>query len=373
MADEISLKVAGVNYAGWQSVRLERAIGQISGAFGFQATDIFPGQSEKWAIRMGQECVVEVNGEVSCTGYVDGIDIEYTENSHTIEVRGRDKTADLVDCSWDSTKVEWKNVTVLSIIEDLCDVYSIEVVVDSSVGTALSERVITFKVNEGDSIFDTIARLLSIKAVLPITHGDGKLTLTRRGSLHVSDRIEQGKNVKAGAMLNSDLDRYSVYVVKSQGIGVDTWDVGSINQANARVLDLVMPRTRPLVIFASRSSTSAQCRDRAEWEMRTRYGKSRRLEYELVGWTQSNGDLWPLNRLVIVQDDILGVTMDVEGGNSYLITAISQEYDDSTGSITRLKLEPPDAYELIRQSVTKKTSFDIDPKALKDFLDKYGR
>ncbi len=362
MADQISLKIAGVNYEGWQSVRVERSLGQISGTFGFKATDIFPGQSEKWGIRMGLECTVAVNDKACITGYVDGIDISYSEDSHTFQVRGRDRTGDLVDCSHDSTKTEWKNATVLAILQDLCSPLDVSVSVDPSASAALAEKMLNFKAGEGDAVFETIIKLLSIKAILPVTLGDGKLTLTRRGTEYVNDRIEMGKNVKAGHFAASDTERYNVYIVKSQNIGSDDWDLTSINQPAARHLDSVITRTRPLVVLPGASATVSQCRDRAEWEARTRSGKSRQFEYELVGWTQSNGDLWPLNKLVIVSDEYLDVN------ESFLITGISQSFDDLGGSITRLGLESPDAYDLLRQTVTKKSKFDLDPQAVKDFL-----
>ena len=375
MTDRISLKVDGVSYEGWEAIRVDRSLAQVSGAFGFKATDIFPGQSEKWYIRMGQECQVYVNDELLITGYVDGVNIDYDAANHTFEVQGRDKTGDLVDCSFDTTdKNEWKDVSVLSIIKELCAPYGVEVTVDPSVASEVKEKVtrseneLTFKINEGESVFEAIHRLISTKAILPVTYGDGKLTLTRRGTTYVHDGLESGKNVLAGSYEASDLDRYSVYIVKAQNVGADTFSLETITHASARYTDSYVRRTRPLVMVMDKIASVAECRDRAEWEARIRAGKSRTLRYDVVGWTQSNGDIWPINQLVLVKDSFL----DVEGG--YLIEGVFQTFDDTSGRITRLQLVPPETYDLERTVLkiekSGKSGFDFDPKVVKDFLAK---
>jgi prophage tail gpP-like protein len=373
MTDRIVLKVGGGRYEGWEAIKVERSMAQVSGAFGFKATDIFPGQSEKWFIRMGQECSVEVNDQVLITGYIDGVNIAYDSNNHTFEVQGRDKTGDLVDCSPDpdsaGVKNGWKGVSVLAIISEICAFFKVEVVVDPLVSSDLKETVeratgeILFKINEGESAFETITRLLSSKAVLPVTYGDGKLTLTRVRYEHINDYIVSGMNVKAGSYEASDLNRYSVYVVKAQSIGTDLHSLDTVVHVLARYNDPYIKRTRPIVVMMDKSAVTSEARDRAEWEARIRAGKSRKLSYDVVGWTQSNGDLWPINKCVVVQDAFL----DVEG--SYLIEGVAQTYDDQMGRITQLTLVPPDTYDLTRLALkVKKEGVDLDPKLLKDFL-----
>jgi prophage tail gpP-like protein len=375
VTDKIALKIDGVPYEGWQAVKVERSMAQVSGAFGFKATDIYPGHPEKWYIRMGQECQVEINGQVLITGYVDGVSMAYDAENHSFEVQGRDKTGDLVDCSPDpdSAGVQngWQGVSVLSIIKELCAFFDVPVVVDPTVLSDVAETVeratgdITFKVNEGESAFEAISRLLSSKAVLPITYGDGKLTLTRMSNEYVSDYLVSGGNIKAGSYEATDLERYSVYVVKAQNIGLDTFSLDTIAHVIARYNDPYIKRTRPLVIVMDKSAVTSEARDRAEWEARVRAGKSRKLHYEVVGWTQSNGDPWPINRRVIVQDAFFGIEA------TYLIEGVAQTYDDRGGTISQLTLVPPETYDLTRLALKVKGGkggFDLDPKVVADFL-----
>ena len=348
--DQISLTVNGKSYEGWKAIQVGRSMDQIAGAFGFQASDKYPGNFEKWNIPMGSECQVVVGSKTLITGFVDDISIYYDEMEHTFEVKGRDKTADLVDCCYDSAKNQWNGASIQTIVTDLCNNVGVPITIDSTVANVISNSIVTFKINEGDSIFESISKLLKTKALLPITHGDGKLTITRAGTELVNDSLESGKNIKTGSFKSSNMERYSVYIVKSQNSGLDEWDEKTINQPVARFNDYVIARTRPLVILSSEKSTTAQCRERAEWEARYRAGKSRTLQYKVQGWLQSNGDIWPLNKCILVRDTFLNVS------DTYLIASVLHTLDDTSGTITEFELVPPDAYKVLEEAIKVKKS-----------------
>jgi prophage tail gpP-like protein len=350
--DNISLKVNGHEYSGWTSIQVQRGMDQIAGAFGFQATDIYPGHSEKWNITMGSECTVTVNGKTLITGYVDQIDIFYNMGEHTFEVKGRDKTGDLVDCCYDSAKNQWNNATIQTIVNDLCNSVTVPLVIDPTVTSVVTTKVPSFKINEGDTLFESISKLCKSIAILPITYGDGKLTLTRARAEYVTDRLEKGKNILAGSFTSSNLDRFKTYIVKSQHSGLDEWDNESVTQAVGRFDDYVISRNRPLVILSSEKSTSEQCKKQAEWEARYRAGRSRMIEYKIQGWLQSNKDLWPINKRVNVVDDFFGIS------DNYLITEVSHRLGDSDGSVTELRLMSPDAYDILPEKLAVKKEKD---------------
>jgi len=136
----IELEVNGNLYGGWKSLRVDTSMNQFAGAFGFTATDLFPGNFGRWKIKMGDECTVVLNGEVLITGYVDQISIGYDSESHNIQIAGRDKTADLVDCSFYNNVNEWKNISVRSIIKRLVTPYGILISVDPSVEPELAKK-----------------------------------------------------------------------------------------------------------------------------------------------------------------------------------------------------------------------------------------
>ena len=347
--NEIVLKVANKNFGGWTSVRVEKSLYRITGAFGLAATDIFPGNMEGWGFALGDVCTVEIDGQTIITGHVEDLPISYDSGSHNIQVGGRDKTGDLVDCSFVESANEWKNQRMKHIIEALCKPFAIDIYVDNSVIVQACTKVPEFKANEGDVVFDLIARLCRMFAILPVSYGDGKLTLTRAGTAFKTyDALELGKNVKSGSVEQSNKDRYQTYIVKGHGVGTDEKSLASdVTGVVGRASDDVILRYRPLIVFTETPCDIGRCLTRARWEARNRAGASRSLEYEVQGWVQSNGDVWPLNAMVEVRDSFLGIDC------SLLIAAVSYSVDDLSGTITRLSLVHPETFDLLAEPVKK--------------------
>jgi len=356
VSDEIELVIEGVSYGGWKMLQVNLSMNQIAGAFGFTVTDKFPGNFGKWAIKMGDECVVGLSGTELINGYVDQINIGYDATSHNIQISGRDKTADLVDCSAVSEQNEWKKITVKSIVKRLCDQHSIEVVVDSSVAADAAKVEASFKFNEGETVAEAIRRVCESKGILPITYGDGKLTLTRAGVTKASDTLVFGENIKSGDLEQSDMDRYSNYIAKAQGTGNDNLTVVDFTQPIGNLEDNVIERYRPLVILSDKKVDNAGAKDLARWEARNRAGQSRALSYVVQGWLQSNDEPWKINRIVEVNDSFLNLQKE------FLISALNFSLTES-GSETMITLVHPNTYELKPESVEIKGPSDkgFDP------------
>jgi len=354
--NEIELKVNGVLYGGWKSLQVDLSMNQFAGAFGFTATDLFPGNLGRWQIKMGDECEVVLNDHALINGYVDQINIGYEATSHNIQISGRDRTADLVDCSFAEASNEWKNISVESIIKKLCTPYNIEIVTDTSVTSEAVKKEKEFNINEGEKVSEAILRLCENKAILPLTMGDGKLTLTRAGTKRTSDMLVLGENIKTGNLIQNDMDRFSDYIVKAQGSGNDNLSLTDYVQPTGRGSDNVIRRYRPIVILSDKKVDNAGAKDLARWEARNRAGASRALDYIIQGWLQSNGDPWQINRIVEVKDDLLNINKE------YLISQLSFSLTES-GSETNIILVHPDTYELKPQPVEIKGPSDdgFDP------------
>ncbi len=345
---DIVLKIDGKEFTGWTGATVEKSLFHMSGAFGLTATDIFPGNAEKWGLGMGDECEVIIDDQTLITGYIEDIPILYDAISHNIQIGGRDKTGDLVDCSFVGTSTEWLEQTVGNIIENLCLPFGIQVNIDDSAAAQVNTKIaddISFKINEGESTFDTIFRLCKMKGILPVSYGDGRLVLTRTGTEKVNDFLELGKNVLSGNIDQSNKERFQTYIVRGQGEKT-FWNKVEDISSKGEATDNIIKRYRPFVILSESKTVSGSALDRAEWERNTRAGKSRIIEYEVQGWTQSNGEVWPLNALVKVKDDFLGID-----GKTLLIASISFSLDSDSGSRTRLTLVHPKTHALNPQVV----------------------
>ena len=353
MDSGIVLKINGRAYEGWTGVTVNKSMFSLCGAFGLSGTDIFPGRPANWGIKLGDSCSVEINGQKIITGYVEDIPISYDEKSHNIQIGGRDKTGDLVDCSFNGDANEWSGLKVVEVIQRLCNPFGITVVADSTVESLVSEVwPENFKANEGDTVFDLIAKVCKMTAVLPISYGDGFLTLTQTGTkARANDPLELGRNVKKGAIDQSNKDRFQEYIVKGQGVGNDFKDVLSISGPTGSVTDSVINRYRPIIILAETPCDSGRCVERAKWESNLRAGKSRKLTYEVVGWTQSNGRVWSINSSVKVTDEFLGIFR-----KDLLIAELNFSLDQG-GTITTMTVVDKKAFEtLLPEQIS--TQFD---------------
>ncbi len=333
---DLRLKVDGLLYGGWKTVRIQRSIEQIAGQFELTVTERWAGQDTPRPIRPGAECQVLIDGTPVVTGYVDDANISYDATSHSVAVTGRDKTGDLVDCSAPTKDKQRFNLTLLALAKKLCVPYGIEVTADVDVGPAFASDAD----NSGASVFEGLAAAAAIRAVLLISDGLGDLLITRASRERIQTILLLGDNVRACSVSFSHKDRYSEYTVLGQG-AADDFNYGlAAAQPVGKTIDGLIERHRPLTVIAEKPITSAAAQVRAEWERNVRFGKSQRIQYTVAGWHYEPGKLWPLNRLVAVRDEFLGIDADL------LITGVTFILDDS-GERTELALMPREAFDLI--------------------------
>lgn len=358
--NKIVLRIGGKSFAGWQSVEVSHSINKFAPSFAMAYTDQYPNKVDDTSFRLGQECFVEVNGHRLVTGYVEEITSNYDQSSKRLEIRGRDKVGDLVDCSnWGPlSKSEFINQSVLNITKALCKPFALSVVADASASSAVATKASasSWKTKEGDTVFDSILRLCRMNAILPIGYGDGKVTLTRTSAKKATDALELGKNIIAGSSQNSNVERYSDYIVKGNGSGKSDLSaiLGTVTGPKAVATDELITRHRPLVIITDDVVNQiSQLTDKAKWESLTRAGFSRKYEYMVNGWTQKDGSPWFINSLVRISDKISMVQ------GTLLITDITYSLDDSSGMVCKITVMSPDAFKLVAQAEKISSGFDL--------------
>jgi len=215
-------------------------------------------------------------------------------------------------------------------------------------------KIESFKANEGMPVFESIAELCRDNAILPLSYGDGYLTLTEMSTkVKANDAIQLGVNTIGVSLRQSDRDRYSSYKVKGQGIGNSNKSLAVFTEPMGQAVDEAVSRYRPMVILAENSVDSGQCKNRAQWESRIRAGYSRMLSYTVEGWTQSNGAVWDINMLVRINDNF----MDID--DTYIISDIDFIYNAlENEKITEIGVVHKDTYKLSGTENLIKTGFD---------------
>jgi len=372
---EIILHVNSTKYEGWENISVQHSMTAYAGAFTVQTTNLsFGGRMRFFGIHNGDAVTLTYNGFKMIDGYIDSIDVSYDADKHLMTISGRDKTADLVDCSYiskDATVVlDKKAVTVsnffakqsvLSVISTLCNQFNIKVVATTSVQALLSEEVSkkmnggAFVLSQGTAVSEEITMLGNAYGFLAMTIGDGKLLLTTEETLLVSGRLKTyGKlkpgesdilgNIISGSMTSDDTERYAGYIVKGQGQPVPTdfapVSTTPVTDPKGVSEDLLIRPVRTKTILEEDLTDSGLAQKRADWEARIRAAMSRTYTYTVFGWSPFvGGEFWQINTIVHVTDTFFNID------GTFLIKDVDFSLSNN-GEIATLKLVPQGSFEI---------------------------
>lgn len=335
MAEKLELFVGGAIYAGWTGIAVTRAIDAASGAFSVSLTERWAGSDAPWPIMPGDTCEVRLDGETIIVGYVDQFRPQFGPEDHSINIQGRDKTADLIDCSAVHDPDEWRNLTALQLATVLAKPFDIKVAADVDVGEVFALA----KLQQGETAFDAIARHCQMRKLLAMPDGAGGLLITRAAARRSEVALEQGYNILAASGAIDASQRYSDYVVKAQAGYTEFSDGEGEAHIVGTTTDAGVKRYRPLMIVAEANGTTKTAIDRAVWESKVRLGRSAQASVTVQGWRQKpGGALWAPNTIARIRSSWLRIDGDM------LIRQVTYRRDLNNGTICDLDLVSPEAY-----------------------------
>lgn len=293
MLSNIILKVDGEKFSGWTEAKISRSIETLCGSFTLKMIDV--SDEEIFSFSPNSLCSIYANNDLLITGYIDGQGPIISPNDASVTVSGRCKTSDLVDCSAINKPGSWRDIKVRQLITSLLNpngnTFNIRLVVDTSLG----EDVREFTLNSGESVYDAISRICEYRAFIPVSNGKGELVLTNVGSGKTNDNLVYAQNVPSAGGEFNFVNRFSEYIVKGQQSGRGkSWSKTNTQKVGI-AKDEYITRFRPKVITAESEITSEGAQKRANWEAQIRAGRSSKINVQLPGWRQSNGDLWREN------------------------------------------------------------------------------
>ena len=338
---------------GWDTVRVRSSMDNLSIDFSFECTQPQPFKLKEWPIRMGAPCKILVADKQVAQGYIDEVNVSYSGTSHTVQVTGRDRLGDIVDCcvAGESGSVfNWEKTSGASIIRQLLKPYGINVVIDPSAAANMALDLLPQGVQGGDPVMDLVQQIIKLRGAIGIATSNGNLLITQASTSKASktkDSIVAGKNgnVLSGSIKQSNKDRFQWYYVKGYDYTLDAKAIKHMAYFQ-RYKDTSIDRFRATAITAESFGDFFSGGKRAQWEAKYRAGKSRVYTYTVQGWTQSNGELWDVNKKVDVYDEqfALGVK-DSELERTLLINSVEWSQSVSKGSITTLTLCSPKKWE----------------------------
>lgn len=351
MAEAITLRVDGKVHGGWTKVSVTRSLDAMAGSFELTLTWQWRNPADQFKpvmapVQQGEACTVDIGNERVITGYIDDWIPSYDEGSVTIAVIGRDKTADLVDCSVVHPSGQFNNQTLKQIADTVCQPFGIKVITETDIGAAFA-RV---QIEQGETAHELLSRLARQRGVLLTSDTMGNLVITRASKVNVGTALVLGENIKAARGRFSHRDRFSQFTVKAVGASFgEKWDstaLSTVGGIQAKVTDPDVRRYRPMVIINEEITTAEGASKRGQWERQRSLGRSNMTEITVTGWRiPQTGKLWNINLLVRVKDAIQGLDDDL------LIKTIMFSEDDQ-GRLAVLNVVPPE-------------SMDIPPEAAK--------
>lgn len=333
----IALRVNGREYQGWTSARVSRSIESAAGSFSLSISDRWAGQRTPWPIAEEDECSVLVGGAVLLTGFVDERELSLGASDHAMTVGGKDRAAALAECSADLTQWEFSGVPLEQIARTLAEPFNVDVAVQA--GVIIPPLPNKVAVDPGETAWEALEKALRMVGLLAVSDGQGGLVLTRPSTVALSTALVEGLNILAGSSKFSATGKYRVYKVTGQKAGTDEdFGLEASSVLGDAVDSSVRRGARVLLVRAESTVTRAQARTRAQWEAAVRAARADQVQVTVSGWTQGNGEPWPVNALVRVKSDRLGVD------GHMLITGTTFSLDSSSGTTTQMELRRPDAF-----------------------------
>lgn len=327
---EIRLEVNGMDYTGWEEITVNKSIEAVSGKYSLKVSDL----PDKFPIRPGDACKLFLNGKKIMDGYVDTAEADINSEDHSITITGRDKSADIVDCSATNPSQEFLNIGFAELLRKLAEPFGVSV----TVNVPGLEKFKKFSLQQ-ESAYEAIERACRLRGVFATATIDGDIVIDQYGVRRADVGLAIGQNVLTGSVTYDHTDRFSHYYVYGQQPGDDEVNGENSAQLVGTALDSDIKRFRPLVVVAEGAVNLAVAKQRAEWEAAVRAAKAVNTRITVQGWEQTqDGRLWDINELVPCDMPALGVTGEM------LIKDVQFTINNSGGTITNLTLTKKNAY-----------------------------
>lgn len=349
--DTVSLEINGVAWSGWERVRISRGIERMPSDFSVTASERSPDEALQIVIAPGQAVTLKIGNDVVITGYIDRYMQSIDARSRTVEVTGRGKCQDIVDCSAEFAGQQVQGATALGISKVICLPFGITV---SSPVTDL-RPIYQFNTVLTETGYSVIERITRYSGVVAYEGRDGNLILARVPNVNqplpgeeMASGFEEGVNVQSmRGMLSMDQRFSEVRVIRLANNEFQTEPGGApfvvgILASNSiyPAFDKTVPRYRPRIVMSEQSDNEiGNAQLRANWEIARRYGRSQAVTLTCDSWRASDGQLWEVNKLVSM--DLPGIKMP---GRKWLITEVTFSKDLNQGTTAEITLMPPQAF-----------------------------
>ncbi len=381
----ITIEIAGTKYEGFESVSISKNIETISGSFMLSATSSGSIGKANFPIRAGDPCKIFIKDEPIINGFVDSIGVRYDAGLHSLDVQGRDRTADVIDSTFLTQRTFDASLddptfvpppvgtasggifsagvnleTVIRATLDLegsdgktTELAKIDVINEAGeIKDFSSEESVAAEI--GQTLFEFFETYARKRQVLLTTNGNGDIVLARSKDVPLVSTVLQNKvgggeanNIKSGVVKYDNKDLFHTYLMNSQSnpSGFASFfgkKSETIVEQAGKIIDGEIRNSRRLTIPSKTSDNNEDLANLAQWHRDIRRARGRSYSVVVQGFhsDKEQTKVWTINQLVKVGDDFA----DVHG--KMLIKAVDYNLDLQAGSTTTLHLVPPESYKL---------------------------
>lgn len=360
MTDPINIMINGVEYFDFTDVTITKSIETFAGKFVITTTST---SNIDFPLKVNSECKILVQGEPVINGYIESLIIDYDDKTHSIQVTGRDRTADLVDSTVGGSdtsefQLPTKGLTLKQITESLLTKFNLSSIkVIDNHGTKPFKKGDIVSAEYGTKVFDFLEKYAKKRQVLLTTDGNGDIVFTRTPTkqyitpLLLSDT--EPSTILRGSIRYNNSKRYNKYLCTTQDNPaaldqfIDTSKITSPskvagNESVGQATDNEVRSSRIYHFESESSSSSEPLNDRAKWEANFRKSQASKWSYTVQGHiAKDDSMIWKPGYKVLVVDSFANL-------NSYaLISSVEYKFNLTGGSKTVLKLLPDIAFSLL--------------------------
>jgi len=357
----LNILVNGVEYTNFENAETQRSVEALCGSFSFASS---ADENEAFPVKVGDTIQILVDEESQLNGFIEGLEISYSANDHTISVRGRNKLGDLVDSTVGEIKEFTGAVSLVDIAKTIISgIGFTDVEVINNAGVVSFDAFDITSAEVGQKAFEFLELYARKKQILVTNDGNGNLVLTR-ASTEVFPAVLTNKkapnntvnNILSSTVRIDNAQRYRTYINRSQ-LNPHNVDAGvtprNLVEQLGLAVDGAIRNTRTFEFNAEESLSSESAVDRAKWEATFRKAKS--LSYTATVQGHSvNGQIWTPNILVRVEDEFANLSTDL------MIRTVRFRQSVDEGSTTMLEMTYKDAYTLELEEDSRNAAEELD-------------
>ncbi|AWN43172.1 phage baseplate assembly protein [Methylobacterium durans] len=335
--------VRGQRYRDWTTVEVSRSYDDyMATTFSLSVVEGSDGPGDWGALKLkpGDSCAIYLAGIKAVDGFINLRQAGYNARSHGVQVAGRSKYQDAVDCSVVAKTGQFKGYNYEQIVRSVLQPFGIQFKLEAQPENG--GKLGTVNVQFGETVHQFIERLTRMVNLHLMDDADGNLIATKASGGPVAE-LAEGRNIKVARCTINDTELYKQTTAVQQQTGSDQiWGEDARNSA-ATATNPLVDRYRPNKFLAEEPGDKEAMRRRVEREIDEQIGTMVDCQITVQGWLQDNRTLW-LNRvgkLIAVKSPML---FPGKNGTQLLgIRAASCTQDSDGGTQTTLSLVLPQA------------------------------